>query len=212
MKELKKLDPDLISILAVRCDDKQLNDFDKEEYQDSIFQANKLIAKRYGILNRLKAFNVERFTDDMEIRLTSFSAEYAVKINGHLYTPVTFHKEFNDSDREYYLTQVGNRLLFNFSMQDESNNVEIYYKVDPQLSDYITEANSPIIPNKYQKEQIDFAMFDLAKKGLVRFVKNPEIRAKYEAILQLYQKDERSLDSQLVPNQAGFRVKTWTIF
>jgi len=208
----------LIKELALRAGDINFNDFDKYVYRKCLLTGKRIVAKRYSLVQRLFQFDSHcqlndnelespEQTKDIKLPLTNMISEYKVLINNEEYRKVS---ELNyESAFEYVLTRNQNSILFNYWQRHETDNVKIYFTSDINKEDSDLEEYEAIIPSQYNEEVIAFSLVELAKLGIVKYANSEKGKAKYQALFQLYNKDERSLDRNLIQNKEWVAIKPW---
>lgn len=181
----------LISEIAVRCDDVRMQDFTKSEYERALHRANRVIAKRYSLFQKVYVFKLSDYTNDLTtdviLDLSDMKSESIVWVND-----IKLVKKSNDllqtwDINSYYLDYKNDEWHFNYLISNKSFNDEITINyialpnVDSDESEYI-------IPSNYEEEQIEEAMLYLSTIGMARF-KEDKLR-KYERIYRLHKNND----------------------
>jgi len=204
LQRLKLIKPSLISEIALRCGDTEYRDFQKEVYERAILFANRQIAKKYDLLKRYMGFK-SYGTEEQQLTILSFAGEYRVLINGSQYDRVNKH-ELDSTKNQYYLYYDSHSFLFNYTNALDGDNVVIYYTADIKIDDYDLEQTAPIIPGKYEDEQIAIAVSYLIRLAKAKFIGHK--LEKYERLRTEYGRSrEKEYDSQLAPTTKWAQIK-----
>lgn len=217
------MDKRLISDIILKCNDTSFEDFQRSIYEKSLLKASRKIARRYQLIQRIYEFESkiyvpddedeetyvdEKAKEDFTLGIPSFMAEYSVIINGRPYTKRDAAKE---NGYEYVLYRDHNQIWFNYSPRTANDEVMIKYTSNIEDDDYDVEELEPIIPSQYNDELTEAASVEVAKLGIAKFPNSAKGK-KYEAILQLYYKDERNLNRSLLKNDNFVEINVWKPF
>jgi hypothetical protein len=212
---LQNIQPRLVDILMLKCDDNYNEDFDKDIYEECIFRALRKVARIYNVATYIFSFNniipippdapsdylEKEFQSDVNIPLKGFRGEISVTIND-----VRFTKAENNLIREgrfeYHLYRGTDGWKFNYSPRSQNDTVHIIHQVDIELSAFEDEQSMPVIPNKYEDEIIKFSLINVAEIGMARF-KGDKFN-KYKNIFGLNQ--SMGIDPNVTEN-IDFRIK-----
>lgn len=206
LQRLKLIKPALISEIALRCGDTEYRDFQKEVYERGILFANRKIAKKYDLLKRYMGFKTYG-TEEQKLTIPSFTGEYKVLVNGYQYDRVN-KGELNTNNKEYYLYYDSHSYLYKHTNAEDGDNVVIYYTADVKIEDYDLEETAPIIPSKYEDEQIAIAVSYMIRLAKAKFI--GQKLAKYERLRTEYGRNrEKEYDSQLAPTTKWAQIKPY---
>ena len=98
MQILKAYNKELISEIAIQCDDISFRDFSRDVYAQAAYRAMRSIAKTYGILDYEIAFQVESFDEDwLVLPAVNIRNEVAVIVDDIEYEKVN---EFTPEENE----------------------------------------------------------------------------------------------------------------
>lgn len=205
---------DLLSRVALRIGDQQFKDFDKSIYLDALKKANRTIAKKYGIPNKVISFKtgdmIEDVTDSIYLSIDDFKAEYHVSVNGKVVYKRKLEKEYNS----YRLDLLQDRYVFDYSYYQDLENqyvksledeVVIYYT---SLPEYDSDMSDYFIPQKFIEEQIEETAKTICQYGLAKFI-DPIVVAKYTRVYQMLQ-NNNTYDKQVVENKEWIKMKAWS--
>lgn len=177
----------LINEVALRLDDITYKDFTPNIYEKALFRSNRIIAKKYEILQKVYSFTLDSLTDDIEkdavLELEDFHKEILVDINGKRF--VKAGASLTD-DNQYYIRLVDGKRYFSYKCIGKklTDEVSIVYTILPsETDDTKTEF---IIPDKYQEELIEETIIYLSKIGMARF--QAEKKQKYIDLYKLADK------------------------
>lgn len=204
IKKLLKIRPSLISQLALMTDDTEYKDFGKPIYEQAILKANRNIAKKYEIVNRHYSFVARGDgVSDIELTIPSYKDEYKVMVNGTEYTKEEQTELRNDE--KYYLYNNSRSLLFNYTPRSLGDEINIYYVADITLSDYDLEETTPVIPSKYEDEQLEIALIHLVQLATAKFSGGK--LEKYQRLRQEYRTNPDETDSMLLTTKRWMKFQ-----
>lgn len=169
-------------LVASRCEDQFMKDFQESEYNEACYYADRQVARKYNILYR--EFNKVLEQDEANpiiLIIPAFSAEYLVYVNGKELIKANPGKEDSES---YSLHNSLDKLLFQYEGKKKDDQITIIYLANPSLEDYNDQDLVPVIPKKYEEEQLKYAIQFIAQKGIVKFKEDKE--QKYRKLLQLF--------------------------
>jgi len=213
------MDNSLMGEIALRCNDINFKDFGKSTYERCFLRASRKVARRYELIQRIYEFDseipdysnlssdkqTEKLNEEIIFNLSSFKAEYMVKVNNYEYTKV---KRIEVGGYQYVLYRDENKILFNYSPRSENDKIELRYTADINIDDYDIEDLEPVIPSQFNEELISFACVEIAKLGIIKYANSGEGK-KYENILKLYGTDERELNKDLIKNESWIEMQIW---
>jgi len=223
---ITNIESKLIDLIADRCADSHHRDFHKDEYEESLYRADRKIARKYQILNRMLKFNCKIVTPpeqennedyvsqqkntDVELNIPSLHQESKVLINQMPYVKgkqnaLISNASQNDS-YSYYLYYGHNSLLFNYNPRTEDDDIIIFYMSGATLENFDADTNKPVIPDKFEDERIRLALIEMAHMGIAKY--REEKKQKYIDILRLNDKN-RSLDPNLVESKASLTIQPY---
>lgn len=184
----------ILSRVALRVGDEQFKDFDRSIYEDALKKANREIARKYQIQNKVISFKTSDMIEDVEdtiiLNLDDCKSVYAVYVNGKK----LFSQDLVTGLNSYKLVLVEDRYHFDYryfvdltsqytkSLEDE---VTIYYVAMPEYDSPISDY---FVPQKYIEEQIEETAKVICQYGLAKFTDEIKV-AKYSRIFQLLQKN-----------------------
>lgn len=181
----------LINEVALRIDDITFKDFNESIYEKALLRSNRIIAKKYDILQKVYSFTLNSVTDDTEkdgvIDLEDFNKEILVDVNDRRLTKVGL--TLTDYG-QYYIRLVDRVRYFNYKTENKNleDEITIVYTVLPtETDDYKTEF---IIPDKYQEELIEETILYLSKIGMARF--QAEKKQKYIDLFKVADKSMKA--------------------
>ena len=100
----------LISEIALRLADIQYKDFHKNIYEQALLRADREVAKKYQVINKIYQSEIEAETEVI-LNLPNFKAEYFVSCEEQTLRKVT-HKIENLMENCYYLEMLDGSLRF----------------------------------------------------------------------------------------------------
>ena len=213
---LQLIKPSIVEQIARKCEDPYFNDFERSEYEEAIFFADKLLALRYKILHQ--CFNKEFFittppgeneTDYLQ-KILNEAIALPIKnidfVNDVIINSKQYSRELpavvSQDGYQYSLETSSNELLFNYSPRANGDNVYIYYTSTIVLEDY-DDYSAPIIPARYEEERIKLATRNIAERGYAKFKEDKE--KKYGKILSLNK--DRGTKPELMEYTGPKRIK-----
>ena len=218
------IDHPLVLEIANRCNDTHYDDFQKNSYLESIYRAEKRIALKYDILNRVLFFKNKivvppqfegnvvwlqtQKETSIDLPVTSFHNETNVTINSIQYTKVSKDKLITDDDYpiySYHLYYGNNSYKFNYTERGIDDVIIISFTSDINISDYEEENIRPILPPKFEDEVINRACTDMAKKGITMF--KGDKADKFYKILKMYSKEKVDID--VTESRSWITIKPW---
>lgn len=220
MSQIEKLyDNDLVSEIALMCNDFGFKDFRKETYAQAIYRSQRKIATKYNILERNISMTVQatEVDDPLYIGLfttarnpiSNFKVEFRVGVNGEEFTKTnTVEWDADDSDlpKEYIIYfddgsggQKG--WVLDYYGKAEDDEIIIYYTT--LGSEAGEDDGNVILPNKYYEEVIRESIIFLSRIGIASFTQ--EKLAKYTRLMQL--NTTNGDNPNLERNDAWIRIK-----
>lgn len=110
----------LLSEVAVRCDDVKTVDFTPNEYGRALHRANRTVAKRYSLLNKVISFKLSEYssslTEDVILDLQDMKAENSVWVNNIKLIKVSRQLVDGWDAYSYYLDYHMNQWHFNYKL------------------------------------------------------------------------------------------------
>lgn len=210
MEEYQQINPSIISEVAERVYDPSFRELSKALYEQALFRANRIIAKKYSVMQAIKRLDdtpaEEDLTYDITLDIPGFRGEYLVVINGKRYDK-TSDNEIRENSHTYHMYENQEGLKFNYSPRKagEKNEIQIYYTIIPDLASY--EVIDPVIPTRYREEQIEYMIQDLCRMAIPRAT--GQAKEKYTDLLKLYSKSENEVDPRLTQNSSWVEIKLW---
>lgn len=187
---------DLLSRVALRTGDQQFKDFDKSIYLDALKKANREIARKYGIPNKVVSFTLSDMISDVEdtviLDIADMKDEYTVKVNDRVLSKNSLERMTIDYNC-YFLQMLDNAYQFDYRyfvdlenpfVKDLTDEIEIFYTA---LPDYDADMSDYFIPHKYVEEQVDLTAMTIAEYALAKFEDEIKI-GKYTRLLQMLRK------------------------
>lgn len=197
----------LLGEVAFRMDDSSFKDFPQNVYERALLRANRIVAKKYEILQKVYSFTLDALTEDIDkdclIELEDFDKEILVAVN-----EVSLNKgglELTE-DNQYFLRILDGQRYFNYrtAKKNLKDEIVIIYKILPtETDDRKTEF---VIPDKYQEELIDEVLMYLSKIGMAKF--QAEKKQKYITIYNTTRKLEK-IDQSVVENTQFATIKPY---
>lgn len=220
----------LISEIALRCADTKYTDFDYNIYERALLRADREIAKKYQILNKVYQANINS-NEETTLSIDNFRAEYLVACGENQLRKVT-HKIEPLMGFCYYLELVDGKLKFAYKLGDIYNDLEqrfnnlndsfsascasaavidntphdiiILYTVIPNADAY-TDSNY-LIPEIYDEERIEKGINYIAKLGVAKFT--GDIKVKYAELFKMTNSNS-DYDKNIVKDNAWVTLKTF---
>lgn len=189
---------EIISEIALRCGDRDFDDFEQGVYLQAYYRANRSLGKKYNIYQKLYTFTPETIDDDIVLDIPDFKSEHRVWVNGKELRRLSNRIEDTIEHRDsYYIDYVDTDLLFNYRLKDgksESDEIAILYEITP---DKETDDGEYAIPTLYEEELIEHTLVYLSKMGMVQF--SNEKKAKYRDLYQIVvgEKNRNEYDKDL---------------
>lgn len=111
---------EIISEIAERCGDIEFRDFDFQTYYKAFGRANRDIAKKYQILEKVITFTAGSVSNDQSadilLDIDDFKSEIYVNVNG--FDLVKVNNKFQPNYKYcYYLDRVDNKWYFNYILE-----------------------------------------------------------------------------------------------
>lgn len=197
---------EIISEIALRCDDVGFNDFPFNIYERAYERATRIIARKYNIFERVETFTLSEYTDsltdDCILNLDNYDEDILVAVNDEVYDKVSHNAELTG---QYYLQRIEEELRFNYARYEKAltDTITIVYRCLPTTS---FDEGEFYIPHRYEEEMINESVMYLAKLGIVKFKQEKSV--KYQKLLQLSAKRD-TLDPQTLEHKEWITVKTW---
>ncbi len=202
----------LINEIAFRLGDENFNNFARHQYQRVLQRIKRQISRKYKLDKRVYEFN-NVLDSDIPIELPSFISPVSLSVNNVEYTLSTKIDE-DSSENHYVLYKTYNKLVFDYHpkycSKDRPDRLVLVYSADIKTdNDYLPELE-PIIPEQYNEEMITYSIIEMCKIGISKF--SGEEGAKYVAILNLYNKDIKEYDQNLVKKEGWTVIKPkWVV-
>ena len=215
------LSNDLLSEVALRCGDPLFKDFKKNIYNQAVYRANRIISRKYQLLERrwLHTVTTDEAVDATEIVIPqlNFDAEYKFIVTPTDGSAVDFNKVNNElsgdiNDYQYYIRYYVNQYVLNYQPKVEGDIINLYYIAGISgVEDYEeldAEGNTniiPVLPQKYDEEVIRQSVIYMAHIGIASF--DAEKSVKYKTLLQINSKQD--FDPTLAKNSQWVTVKPY---
>lgn len=214
-----------ISEVALKCGDPFFKDFAKNIYSQAVYRAEREVAHRYGILDRVWTYTNITGTSPVVIAPLNFSAAWRVTItpaDGEEieYTQMQLDAILdNDSsptaiENFYYaIIYNANQYEINYTFPVEDDLITIYYvsgiagEEDYEVLDNEGNVNAiPVLPNKYFEEIVRRAVRYMAKLGIAQF---EGLKAeRYSRVLNIYTKrPDEAVDNSLERDRPWILIK-----
>ena len=187
MQILKSYNKDLISEIALQCGDSQFNDFNESVYAQSVFRAQRAVAKEYGVLERTVEFTTETETWET-IPIKNLRAEFYLSVNDTQYTK---RNEIDELETYEYYVRVSEDSDWELNYTDKAVGDEILMKYVSLGETSDEQDGTPILPDKYYEEIINRAVIYIAKLGIAGFSGGK--RDKYNLIFKMNIKNSESI-------------------
>lgn len=204
------MESELVNEIAFRCGDDNFEDFPRHQYERILNRVKRQIARKYK-LNKHKYSFGNNLTDENEVPLDLpyFIAPVSLKVNNVEYELRT-KMDFGNQQCHYILQREYNKLLFNYSPKAKGDKLEIVYIADIPIFKENIEDIEPIIPTQYNEELIDLSVMEISKVGIAKFAGKEG--NKYTALLQMYAKNIKQYDQELIKKEGWVRLKPkWVI-
>jgi hypothetical protein len=111
-----------ISEIALRTNDTSFSDFNRSIYERALYRADREVAKKYEILQKVLSFQLSDMTnnleDDMVLDVPDLKDVFLVTVNGNPLNKVS-HAIYNHYSMCYYLEYRENQWLFNYALRLE---------------------------------------------------------------------------------------------
>lgn len=204
----------LLSRIALQCGDQQFQDFDQNIYLEALKKANRIIARKYGIPNKVVSFKlsdkVETPEDSIYLRIEDIKAIYEVRVNDKQVFPqdldTTYNAyEFKLLDDVYELKYHYFVDLDNPKVRSLDDEITIYYTAIPE---YDSDLSDYFIPQKFVDEQVDEASKVICKYGLVKFTDEIKV-SKYTRLFQMLEKNN-DFNKFAHEDRQWIKVKAWS--
>ena len=221
---INKIDSKLIHTIANRCDDSFFKDFTRARYEEALYRADRTVAHKYQILERMLSFNTpivvppeseddeeyvsKQKNTDIELEIPSFHQEIKVilrpnKTESEEILVKSKEHELEAGTFTYYLTYGSNKWVFNYLPRTTEDTIVIFYMCGATVENFDADVNQPIIPNKYEDERIKYALQNIAQDGIAKFKEDRQ--KKYISIYRL--NSNTKIDFNLVETQDFPKIK-----
>lgn len=197
---------EIISEIALRCDDVGFNDFPLNIYERAYERATRIIAKKYNLFQRIESFTLSEYAQNLEedciLELDDFNEEISVIVNDTVMDKVTNRIELTG---QYYLHRIDDELKFNYALLEKAltDKITIIYTCLPTIN---YDEGEFYIPHRYEEELIREIIIYMARVGVVKFKKESSV--KYQKLLQLYMRND-TYDKDAIENKEWIAVKVW---
>jgi len=197
---------EIISEIALRCDDVGFNDFPLNIYERAYERATRVIAKKYSLFQRIESFTLSEYAQNLEedciLELDDFNEEISVIVNDTVMDKVTNRIELTG---QYYLHRIDDELKFNYALLEKAltDKITIIYTCLPTIN---YDEGEFYIPHRYEEELIREIIIYMARVGVVKFKKESSV--KYQKLLQLYMRND-TYDKDAIENKEWIAVKVW---
>lgn len=232
---------ELLSEVLQRVDDIGFKDFNKGIYLNSIFRANRLVARKYHLFRKVMVFTLGNQTQDLSkdivLDIPDMKEPILVSVNGINLNKKDFQLITGAESYSYYLARsTDGSYLFNYLLGNpvqqglliqspeitENMSEQAIFTMDAEVdtsgkavTDEITivyealperdyEESEYVIPQNYEEEQIELAVFHLAKLGIAKF--KEEKLDKYSRLFRLYKRSS-DLDKEVTEVSEPTRIQ-----
>lgn len=207
-KIIKKYNQDLISRVALNCNDIDFKDFKADLYGEAIYRAQKKIAAHYDLLERKITVSIDT-VDPIDIPISDLKAETKITVNSIRYKKRDISVDFT--------TQVETWEENNYSLvygENEKWQLSYYNQTvgDEVVIEYISIGNAPetetgdiMLPEKYIEETIRIATLMMAKWGIAKFLDLK--KEKYISIVRTYERQSPREKQELEKNTGWVQIK-----
>ena len=188
-----------ISEVALKCGDPFFKDFPKNIYSQSVYRAQRKIAKDYGIMDRIWAYTNTLGTSPIQIIPLNLNGVWKIDITVVDGEAIEYsEKKLEDilesdstSDTYYHIMYNANSNMLYYTNPAVDDAISIYYTSliagEEDYEPYDSEGNAiavPVLPNKYFEEVVRHAVRYIAQLGIATFEQDKA--AKYVRVLQIY--------------------------
>jgi len=192
-----------ISEVALKCGDPFFKDFPRNIYSQGVYRAQRSIAKRFGVLDRVWSYTNTPGTSPIEIVPLNFNGDWKLDVTVVDGDPVEYTKvkleevleSDNTSDVLYHVFFNANKYYIYYTNPAVDDVITLYYTSliagEEDYEPYDSEGNEiavPVLPNKYFEEVVRQAVRYIAQLGVATF--EADKAQKYTRILQLYTQRE----------------------
>lgn len=204
----------ILSRVALKCGDEQFLDFNQSIYLEALKSANRIIARKYGIPNKVISFKLSDKVDDAEdtvyFQIEDIKAIYCVKVNGK----EIYNQDVENTYNAYQFKLVDTVYEFTYHYYTDEDNtmvrslddeITIYYTAIPE---YDSDLSDYFIPQKFVDEQIEEASKVICKYGLAKFTDEIKV-AKYTRLFQMLQTGS-DFNKFAHEDRAWIKVKAWS--
>ena len=220
---------DAVSETALKCGDPFFRDFGKNIYSQAVFRAERGIAKRYNILDRLLTIPNPNASGELTISPSNFNGEWRVSImrsgteTPHEYercddiTVDNIEMKVSLPKYRYSLKYMTNKYVFKYNFPTANDIINIYYSSSiASEEDYTTlddQGNPnliPVLPNKYYEETVRRAVIYIAELGIGTFNGNKYKR--FAGILKRYSRPDDMLPERgLEKDRPWIMMKAYSV-
>lgn len=207
---------ELISEVALKCGDPFFKDFPKNIYSQSVYRAQRSIAKQYGIMDRIWSYANIDGSSPIEIIPLNVNGIWKVdkSIEGYTteYKLVKLEDILNSQDNRdnfYHIFYDSNKYMLYYTNPDPKDTITIYYtssiagEEDYEPTDSEGNPNAiPLLPNKYMEEIVRRAVRYIAELGIATFDKE-----KAERFQRVYRVHSNDIDR--VPERNLEKSRPW---
>lgn len=207
-KIIKKYNQDLISRVALNCNDIDFKDFKQDLYGEAIYRAQKKIAMHYDLLERKVTVEVTS-TDPVELPISDLKAITRIIVNNIRYK--NRDKEADRETREEAWEEFTYRVYFD---EDELWKLEYYNQQigDEVTIEYTSIGNAPetetgdiILPEKYIEETVRIATLIIARWGIAKFMNLT--KEKYISVVRTYERKSAKESQELEKDTNWIQIK-----
>lgn len=214
-----------ISEVALKCGDPFFKDFPKNIYSQAVYRAEREIAQRYGILDRVWTYTNTDGTSPIVVAPLNFKSAWRITVTPDEGTEQEYTQMQIDDvlDNDSSATGSSN---FYYAIIYNANQYEIYY-THPDTDDALTvyyvsgiageedyeyydeEGNEnaiPVLPNRYFEEIVRRAVRYMAKLGIAQF---DGLKAeRYGRVLNIYTKrPDETADNSLERDRPWIQIR-----
>lgn len=203
MQIAKGFNKELISEVALRCNDIQFNDFPEQIYGQASYREERNIAREYSILERVFTLKVEENDETIVLPLVNFKTEYKIEVNDIEYNKV--HELDGETTTEYVVKHFDSQLILDYLVKTKGDIVKVYYiSMGNTGEEY---EGTILIPPIYYAELLRRVCIHIARLGIAKFTKDK--KDKYISIYKLYQ-EYSAKEPDLAVDKQWIQMKPFT--
>jgi len=212
VKVVRTYDQDLISRVALNCNDIMFNDFKQDIYGEAIYRMQKKLAANYDLMDRSITLSVLDADIPQDLTVTDFREETKVTVND---VPYSKRNETAEGDVKVFKAEDFPQKTYRIWYNSSDKWVIDYYNPivgDTIVIDYLslgeaaaTTTGSIFIPEKYQEELIRLATVYMGRLGMAKFLGQKQ--EKYLAIIRTYTHQSAKEEQYLEKDEPWIFIK-----